>query len=140
MPHPLDQKPKPSCPTCRGVRPGVGEKQCEKHDVCVQCGIPRKELTEIPWGHEYGFLCQPCNRINEQKAIDDYQATNPDPLEFEHRYDVKCPFCGFESDPSSLSGGQCEDGAEIDFECPNCSSTMKVEVDISVHFTTRKPE
>lgn len=124
------------CPTCKGREyHWINDRhRCVEHDRCVECGIRRIDLDDVPWGHEKGFICKKCNKIKCQKYIDDFQATEPDDFEFKYKDHIKCPYCGHVND----SGETHED--DEDFECGQCESRFIVEVEISIEYSTFKKD
>lgn len=110
---------------------GLGTKYCEKHDVCITCGVSRKGLGHTPWGVRDGsFLCQPCEKTQRKNRIKERKAAG-----FEHRYtnDVVCPHCGYEfSDSWEMKDGDCT--------CPDCEKDFELQCDYTVKYITNKIE
>jgi len=49
------------CEDAMNYRENWSYQWCDKHNVCIDCGISRKELTKIPWRVSNGaFQCQEC--------------------------------------------------------------------------------
>ncbi len=121
------------CPECIGKEPVFPYVKCEKHNVCVTCGIKRKDLKETPWGHRNGFVCKPCEDARVKSIIDAFQATEINEDDFNYRSDVKCLYCGYEFYPDDFY----ETGT---LECGNCSNELHVEVEYEPYYTITKPE
>lgn len=108
-----------------------GHKLCEKHDVCITCGIKREGLGHVPWGVRHGaFQCRPCEARERKKAIEKRIAAG-----FEHDYtdEVVCPHCGYEHGDS----WEMRDGKK---DCPECEKSFTMERNTSVNYTTEKSE
>lgn len=110
---------------------GLGDKLCEMHDVCVDCGVKRKALTESPWGVRRGaFQCKPCEAKERAERIADRKKNG-----FDHLYtdEIVCPHCGYEySDSWELNGSSGEQ------ECPECYEPFELEVTVTVNYSTSK--
>ncbi len=118
------------CPICSGEeKPWSFGKYCETHNVCVCCGIKRKDLTETPWGTRIGaFKCKPCELSERKKRIAERQEK-----EIDHEYtdDVTCPNCGYEfSDSWEMRDGE--------YDCPECEEDFELETHTSVSYSTVK--
>ncbi len=121
------------CPTCTGKTKTFFEKYCEKHDVCICCGISRKDLTDTPWGTREGaFLCKDCNERQRLAAVKERQAKG-----FDHEYtdEITCPHCGYEYSDSWDFGRD-----EAEEECPECHDSFTYERIITCLYTTAKLE
>lgn len=121
-----------NCPTCSSnIKPWSFSRFCEKHDVCVSCGIKRKDLTDTPWGVHIGaFLCKPCELSQRNAEIAIRQEKG-----FDHEYsdNMICPYCGHEfSDIWEMTDGE--------YNCPDCEKNFEVETNHSVTYTTSKKE
>lgn len=122
------------CPVCEtgAHQPwSLGNKYCEKHDVCVSCGVARKGLGYAPWGVRMGsFMCKPCEKKERTERIN--ARINKG---FEHDYEdeVVCPHCGYEHGDS----WEMDDG---EHDCPECEKSFHLERHVSVTYSTRKQE
>lgn len=122
----------PQCIVCAtGQYPkwSIGKKLCETHDICVTCGVKRKELKETPWADRRGaFQCQPCEKAERKARIKTRKAAG-----FEHDYtdEVVCPHCGYEH-------GDSWEMCEGERECPECEKSFEMEREVSVSYTTSK--
>ena len=123
-----------ACPDCIGKEERFPYQKCDEHNVCVQCGTHRSELTETPWGHERGFLCVPCNEADKKAAIEAFQAEEHNDFDFEYNHHIKCPYCGAEN------GTDCDDYGPDEFErqCGTCESTIIVTPHHEVTWSTEK--
>lgn len=125
------------CAECNGEpRDGfayIGE--CDKHNVCRECGISNKELTEPAWGGREGWCCVPCmNELNRRHRIDclaKVAEKEYDTWDYMHTDNIICPHCGdsieVDGDPDEYSGEN---------ECDTCGGKYEVEVNYSVDYTT----
>lgn len=124
----MTQSNKDGCPTCLGIEArDFFSRYCDDHNVCVSCGINRKDLTENPWGDRRGaFQCKPCEKIERDKRIEDRKSSG-----FDHEYtdEVVCPNCGYEFGDS----WEMDDGTH---DCPDCEQKFHLEKCVSVTYTT----
>ena len=127
------------CDICEGIQDdwgGFKYKRCEAHDVCSVCKTPRKELTESPWGTRQGIICKPCESARQDKAVEDYQATEPGEWDFHHNDAPKCPHCGYEMQ-DAYELGDCSD---YERECGNCGRDYLITSEVSVTYSTEVKE
>ena len=124
------------CDECNGNGKDWGYVKCEKHNVCVTCGTPRKDIKGTAWGHRKGFRCDPCQTaLNEQarrKALEKVAEKEYD--EWDHQYtdDLLCPHCGTKQHHEMSDG---EPSSEN--ECEICGGKFSVEIDYSWTYSTR---
>ncbi len=120
------------CPTCASdTRPQPFAKYCIKHDVCIECGIPRANLDHAPWGTLRGaFQCNPCVERIRLAGIKERQEKG-----FDHEYtsEIVCPHCGYEFSDSWEAG-------EGKSECYECKGKFEVERIVDVNYCTSKIE
>lgn len=106
-----------------------GKGLCEKHNVCISCGIKRADLDQTPWGARYGaFQCQPCEKAKRQSDIEARISKG-----FEHEYtdEVVCPHCGYNfSDSWEMSEGE--------HDCHECEKSFTMSRDVTVTYETAK--
>lgn len=119
-----------SCPVCKTgeYEPwSLGAKYCEKHDVCIDCGVSRKGLGYAPWGVRIGaFQCKPCAEKERVEAIAKRRADG-----FNHEYtsEIVCPYCGYEhSDSWEMSEGE--------HDCIECGTVFDLERIVTVDYST----
>lgn len=121
------------CPECHGEEPRWAYIKCDKHDVCITCRTPRKELTEIPWGHRKGFQCKPCadaeHKAERNAALARVANKEYDALDYLDNDRVVCPHCEHAYDPD----GEVPEGEET---CELCGGVFRVEPEYSVTFST----
>lgn len=109
----------------------IGKKLCEAHDVCIDCGIKRKELADSPWGVRIGaFQCKPCEEKERLMRIKDRMEKG-----FEHEYEdeIVCPNCGYEF-------SDCNEYGEGEQHCDECKKPFEMERHVSVSYSTKKIE
>jgi transcription elongation factor Elf1 len=105
-------------------------RYCEKHDVCVDCGIKRKDLTETPWGVRIGaFQCKSCEERRRKRDVTARQAAG-----FDHDWEdeITCPHCGYKF------GNSFEYGQGGQEDCPECEEEFEFEAHYIVHYSTTK--
>lgn len=122
------------CGPCNGEERGWGTYiECEKHDVCRTCSIPRKQLTETPWGGSNGWQCKPCADTAAETLratrLAEVAAKEYDEWDYYHTDKVVCPHCGTSYAPD----GEVTDGKE---NCGVCGGEYSIEVDYTVTYTT----
>lgn len=108
---------------------------CEEHDRCITCGIPRKELTDIPWGRADGIQCKTCHaREHEERKVNAIQSAR----ESGHSEDncvytreVLCPVCGTEN-----SNDDMHESSEHEVSCFVCDTEFNVEVSYETRYTS----
>ncbi len=123
---------KKECWVCEGKENVYFGLKCKKHDVCDVCKRPGAEIPETHWMTKTGFICDPCLRAKQAKAISDFEKEKHYECEFNYNDYVKCPYCGHEYNPDELYE------STEDEECGKCGSIMSVEVDHLVMYTTSK--
>lgn len=131
------------CNQCNGrPRSGFGYMgECNKHDVCVTCGIHRDDVKDTPWGGRDGWQCKPCaeaeHKAEKQRAL----AAMPEKEDF-YAYDyhgvdeITCPYCAYEMSDS----WECADHSDEDHECPRCDNVFKVDAVHSLTFDCNRLE
>lgn len=132
------------CAECRGEpRSWTTYIECDKHNVCQDCGCSRDSLDEPPWSHAEGWICKPCMTIREnvekEEALSQCEpVTNS--WELYSNDHARCPYCGYKHEPSYDTFGN--DAYEPDhvFEhtCWVCDNTFAVETIVSFTYTTAK--
>lgn len=121
-----------SCVVCAtGSWPSftMGKNLCEDHNVCISCGIKRRDLDHAPWGVRVGaFQCAPCEKAKRKSDIK-MRIKNG----FDHKYtdEVVCPHCGYtHSDSWEMGEGKSE--------CSDCEKPFELERYVSVSYITAK--
>jgi len=124
------------CPECNGKAGDWTFGKCDKHDVCVTCGIHRSKLNNIPWGHRRGFRCKPCqDAIDEQtrrEALAKVAAKEYDEHDYLWTAEPLCPHCA----SKIYYSGESPESYTGENECDICGGKYECEVDYSVTFTT----
>lgn len=120
------------CPSCTGQKePFALNQYCEKHDVCITCGVARKGLGHTPWGVMNGaFQCNPCVEKERSHGIETRRAKG---FEHDHTDEVTCPSCGYEFSDSW-------EFAEGEHRCDECGDDFTVERIVSCSYSTTKKE
>jgi hypothetical protein len=104
---------------------------CEKHNVCITCGIKRKDLDHTPWGVRKGaFQCFPCAKTEKQKRI---AKRIKEGFDCEYTDEVVCPYCGHEE----MDGWECSEGKNT---CADCDAEFELEIQTTIDYTTSKIE
>jgi hypothetical protein len=122
------------CPVCEtGSYPSfsLGNNLCEKHDVCISCGIKRADLDHTPWGSRLGaFQCAPCEKAQRKSDVKNKISNG---FEHEYTYEVVCPHCGYtHSDSWEMHEGEAD--------CPDCEKSFSISRDVNVTYSTKKLE
>ena len=111
--------------------------ECEKHDVCSSCGIPRAQAKTC-WGRKVGWYCDTCKQQEHDDRKHEYLSSF-DEEEFDeedYRYldTPKCPYCNFQlEDPPEYWG------ESKDIKCPCCDHTYAIEAETTyTYHATRK--
>jgi len=106
---------------------------CDKHNVCVDCGIPRKELTSTPYGVIDGaFRCKDCqdNRNKETLKTALKKRETMSELDFRNSDTVLCPYCGSDNGTDEFSDGE--------YECSVCTKEFRLSLNYSVTYSTEE--
>ncbi|RLC69235.1 MAG: hypothetical protein DRH97_00045 [Chloroflexi bacterium] len=124
------------CYVCEGNTPTwIDHDRCEKHDVCLTCGINRKDLKEPPWGDEKGFVCKSCEEQTVKDKVDSFQATEPEEMDLYSNDKIICPNCGEEHESDGESTAFYSEDSH-DFDCGECNTTFVVETRMSFSYQT----
>jgi hypothetical protein len=110
--------------------------QTEQH--CKECGTPRSQLKEIPWGLLCGEIrCKPCaSKMHEEKkqaAIAEAKEKGHDELDCLLTDEIICPVCA-----SVISDDDIHESTEM--ECDVCDAVFELEVEYSKSYTTTVKE
>ncbi len=118
--------------------------RCEEHDVCCKCGVKRKDLKEIPWGHIEGFMCKKCGesekKIKRQEALTRIQ-DGYDEYDYRDMDSIKCPWCDHEWDAYD-SYEECDShgNADEEMECDECGKRFRLTAHPSIFFSCSRME
>ncbi len=108
---------------------------CEEHDRCITCGIPRKELTETPWGKPDGIQCRSCHakEREEQKenALQSARERGHSEDDCSYTSEVLCPVCGSENSNDDMHTTN-----EHEVQCDVCDTEFIVNVEYEVRYTS----
>jgi len=121
------------CAECNGKpRDWTTYIECEKHNVCRTCSIPRKELKEPPWGGKHGWQCKPCADVERKAkkiaALETIEKKEYDAWDYKYTDEVLCPHCGTEQNTEYGDGGE--------RECRLCNGKFSLEIDHAVKYST----
>lgn len=123
------------CDKCNGRTESYPYIRCVKHDVCIDCGIPRDDMKDVPWGVPGGIRCKPCGEIlhNKEKAkalslMGEYDEENYRGLDI-----PTCPHCNLELDYSDFYEAQKEE-----IVCYRCDNTYTITAEHITTFTMEK--
>lgn len=122
------------CAECNGrERDWMTYVECEKHNVCRTCSIPRDKLTETPWGGKQGWQCKPCaaaeHAAKRIEALQKFAEAEYDDYDFHHCDQVTCPHCATKYTPDH----DVTDGVE---RCYTCGGEFQLEIEYSRSFST----
>ena len=105
--------------------------ECEKHDVCSCCFIPRKKIKgNSVWGGNKGWTCKPCKETKDaeirREAFEKLDGEEPD---CSYTDEIICPHCG-----SVISNDDLHESTDI--ECHVCDGEISLEVDYTASYST----
>ncbi len=123
------------CPECNGKEPVHPYVKCEKHDVCVTCGIKRKDIEGIPWGHRNGVRCRPCqsviNEAAKREALEKVAEEEYDEGDYRYTDELLCPHCGTKQHHEMSDGEPSSEDT-----CETCGGKFSTEIDYSWTYST----
>ncbi|SEP40265.1 hypothetical protein [Enterobacter sp. NFIX58] len=132
------------CDHCNGSPQDWAYCRCEKHDVCVDCGIDREHASTSQtiagmgavWGCRGGWRCNDCQeKINQERLAAAEARIIPDDeydeLDFWHEDKARCPWCKAE-----ISTDESYDACEEEHTCYECERKFKLTAEHSVSRTT----
>ena len=122
------------CAECNGrPRDWSTYIECEKHDVCRNCG-KHIEKTKTRWGGKNGWQCCECNKIEadlrKKTALESVASKEYDATDYQNTDKIICPHC------ESSYEHDC-DIPEGDETCEVCGGEYSVKPEYSVAFTTK---
>lgn len=125
------------CAECNGRPRSVDTYiECEKHDVCVTCGISREDAEKqgMPWGATDGWQCDRCHTAEQKTvkktALETVNLKEYDESDYRDLSIPVCPHCGSELDERLIqSRGQ--------YACTICGGFYSVELNYKVSYTTK---
>lgn len=122
------------CNKCTGKSEGWIYTVCDKQDVCVSCHAHRTTLTEIPWGHRDGFICNPCQdreaAAAKAEALAKFAESEFDDSDFEYQDQCKCPHC------ATVIHIESEDHRDQKMDCDTCGGEFQLTLSYEVSYTT----
>jgi predicted Zn finger-like uncharacterized protein len=108
---------------------------CDKHNVCRLCSIHRSKITEIPWGHPYGWTCKPCQDAEDAQAkataLAKVAESDYDEWDYRSQDECKCPHC------ATVIHIESEDYGDKNMKCDACNGMFELVTEHSVSFTTK---
>lgn len=124
------------CSKCNGSGEKYSYVVCDKHNVCVECGTHRRDLTDIPWGHADGFLCKPCADKRDiqlrKEAFNKVSEYEYDEDDYRYKSTVVCPHCGSDNGMEWVDYQQ----TSSEQECGVCHGKYKLEIEFVPNFST----
>jgi len=127
------------CAECNGrPRDWTTYIECDEHNVCRTCKMPRAQITEIPWAGKSGWQCTPCADAKKQKlkeeALKAFDDAEYDEHDFRNTDEITCPHCATknECDLEHYSD------SEFEMKCRICDEKFAVEKSYIVSYTTRQ--
>lgn len=135
------------CDHCNGnVRDFGSYVRCEKHDVCVDCGVDRHNASThrsidglgAVWGCSGGWRCNNCQEAMNAKRLAEAEARiipedEYDELDFYNEDEAKCPWCKALISTDESYGAESEE-----CECGECERRFKLTAVHSVSWTTER--
>lgn len=128
------------CSHCNGSPKEWDYVRCDKHDVCVDCGVDRenaaKSTSGAVWGCSGGWRCNDCqDQINRQRLSDAEARIVPDDeydeMDFWHEDEALCPWC-----KAKISTDESYDAHQEEHTCYECERQFKLTAEHSVSWTT----
>lgn len=135
------------CDHCNGnVKDWGSYVRCEKHDVCVDCGIDRDNASKSQsidgmgavWGCAGGWRCNDCQEVRNAKRLAEAESRiipeeDYDEWDFHSEDAAKCPWCQAEicTDESYDADGE-------EHECDECERNFTLTAVHSVTWTTKR--
>lgn len=123
------------CAECNGEpRDWMTYIECDKHNVCRTCSIPRKKLKDIPYAGKNGWQCNPCadaaHKAKRAAALEAMAEKDYDEWDYRNNDNIVCPHCEFSWSPD---GDPATDGNET---CSLCGGEYSLAVEYSVEYST----
>lgn len=107
--------------------------ECEKHDVCRECSISRKEIKEAVHGGSNGWLCPNCMQLKKderrREAFEKFNSDNLSQSDFNSTDEILCPHCGSPTGDEGIHESQ-------DIECHVCEGEIHLTVEFIPYYTT----
>ncbi|MEG5481679.1 hypothetical protein [Enterobacter kobei] len=132
------------CDHCNGSPMKWAYVRCDKHDVCVDCGVDRERAAKSPgidgigavWGCSDGWRCNDCQeQINKKRLAEAEARIVPDDeydeMDFWHEDEARCPWCKAE-----ISTDESYDACQEEHKCHECERHFKLTAEHSVTWTT----
>jgi len=130
------------CSECNGLeRNWTTYVECENHNVCRTCKIPRSEFTGTAWAGKTGWQCDPCKIKEHEKAKAAALAAMPEEFDdWDYRGDdnVRCPYCNLEFEDSG--NGELYKSGSQEIECGRCDNKFTLEIEFSPSYTMTRKE
>lgn len=123
------------CPDCNGTDKAWAYVKCEKHNVCVTCGVKKGDIEGTVWGHRKGFRCDRCQKeLDERarvKALQKVSEKEYDEWDYQYTDNLLCPHCGTKQ-YHEMSDGE----PPSEETCETCGGKFSVEIDYSWTYST----
>jgi len=104
---------------------------CDKHNVCVNCETPRKDLKDIPWGHRDGFICKPCHDEDAKKLRKEaFEKLDDEEIYTNCTDEIICPHCGSENSNDDIHQDE-------DMQCHVCTGAFRLTVNYTIDYSTK---
>ncbi len=119
------------CSECNGGERGFKSYiECDKHDVCTNCGISRKEIKGLVWGGIKGWTCKPCNEAKDREIRKEaFSKLDGDEPDCSFTDEIICPHCG--SIISSDDIYECQD-----LKCCVCDGELSLDIEYTATYST----
>ncbi|VEB97369.1 Uncharacterised protein [Cedecea lapagei] len=128
------------CSHCNGNPKDWDYVRCDKHDVCVDCGVDRdnaeKSTSGAVWWCSGGWRCNDCQeRINKKRLAEAESRIVPDDeydeMDFWREDEARCPWCKAE-----ISTDESYDAYQEEHTCYECERHFKLTAEHSISWTT----
>ena len=135
------------CDHCNGNVKDFGSYvRCDKHDVCVDCGIDRVNASKTKgiagvgavWGCAGGWRCNDCQQERDAIRLSEAESRiipeeDYDEWDFYSEDEAKCPWCQAE-----ISTDESYDADGEAHECDECQREFTLTAMHSVTWTTKR--
>ncbi|WP_449555237.1 hypothetical protein [Lelliottia amnigena] len=128
------------CSHCNGSPKDWDYVRCDKHDVCVDCGVDRENAATSTsggvWGCRGGWRCNNCQEQINRKRLAEAEARiipddEYDSTDFWHEDEAKCPWC-----KADISTDESYNATQEEHQCHECERHFKLTAEHSVSWTT----
>lgn len=111
--------------------------ECERHNVCRDCGKPRSNFNGSVMGGKHGWQCHGCYEKEKEEtrrsALDAFDEENYNEFNYWREDEAKCPYCDTDSEFE-----YCGEDSPEPITCDVCGNTFRIELDFEIKYTTKR--